>query len=48
MSCPYKHYNENMKCFWCSIAYQECPEGSLEGFQYQLCSTYQEKEATEK
>ncbi len=43
MSCPYKHYNPNMKCWWCSIVYQQCPESLMDGFDFNECSTYKEE-----
>ena len=47
MTCPYRWYNPNFKRDVCSIAYQNCPEVSLEGFDYEECSTYKEEKLNE-
>ena len=44
MTCPYRGYNYSLKRWICTIAIQDCPEATLDGFQFEECSTYREHE----
>jgi len=52
MVCPYRYYDGMSKGIagfegepWrCKLAFQRCPEGYLDNFLFEECSTYKEKE----
>ena len=45
MTCPYRYYNSfGIESWMCKLAFQKCPEGHLDGFQFKECSTYREHE----
>lgn len=44
MTCPYRYWDSFAVENWmCKLALQRCPEGYLEGFVSEECSTYKEQ-----
>jgi len=40
MTCIYRGFNTFTNKWYCRVTLLRCPEASLEGFDYEECSTY--------